>query len=130
MALSRMYTIKCDSCGDKYLYHFNSPKAARSSAKHNGWMRIVVGMNAFGMMRRDYCPKCIEKYRACRCCGERRCGMIPDRIATTIRELLVHCKFAVTLRADFWAEDCLEQVAEIEGGSAWLEQQQPAGAGR
>lgn len=61
MGLRRTYELTCDDCGRVSGLSADSPRHARSAAKRDGWGRIAVGHDVFGAVRKDYCPKCLDK---------------------------------------------------------------------
>lgn len=62
MALERGYRVKCDGCGAvHWAEYYPTPYAARAEGKRTGWGRITVGRDAFGNVRADYCPQCLDK---------------------------------------------------------------------
>lgn len=64
MALARLYSIRCDSCGKVCRTFAESPRRARAQAKRHDWMS--VSRSSFGnhFARIDYCPDCAAKLEA------------------------------------------------------------------
>lgn len=64
MAIGRLYYVICDGCGQRIGQSIpqDTRRRARSLVKLYGWSRPVVGDNALGKVRKDFCPKCLEKW--------------------------------------------------------------------